>query len=447
VAPLSRVVLLWALALPSCFRPTVLAPDRSLRLWRAEAAAPTGRRGNNLGKGSNNTTLIAGQAVQLALKNAPALQEARARQERARARVDEASQLENPQLRIRDIELDGLAHAEPRLDLALRVPVPAPWTRDARGERARLRLEEASAERDDLERRVRAEVRKLYARLAMLDRRAALLKRTVDLCAKYRELADRRVREGAATELDASLPKLRHAEALDRQHRLRLARAQTLSRLRLLTGVRPDRRVTFRTASADLDPDGSGAPDQQQLIRRALTQRRDLRSAAARVGVAEADAYIARAQRWPWLRFAEVGYNIRPEPDPLNFQFYLAFDIPLLSWNRGAIAAREAQLARRRVEERAQILRAAQEVSDAAARVRETGAQLREARRTLLPALEAGSKAMKQAVAHGVIDPLRATIVEWRRFRAQRRYLDTQLAHREAVIDLEAAVGDAAGGD
>jgi cobalt-zinc-cadmium efflux system outer membrane protein len=432
------------LFLPSCFRPTVLSPDRPLRLWRAEASAASPRpaAGNPGNAEARPTTLTSEQAVRLALRQNPALQEARARERTASASVDEDSQLENPQLRIRDIEIESLAHSEARLDVALRVPIPQPWTRDARLQRARLRLEEARAERSNVERRLRADVRKLYARLAMLEQLSAQIERTIALFAQYRKLAEQRVQSGAATEVDASLPRLRHAEALDRRHALRLRRARVIARLRQLVGARPDGGTTFRTGTADLAPLRRGsALRQEALIKQALSQRRDLRRASARVGIAQADTYIARARRWPWLRFAEVSYNIRPDPDPLNWELYFALDIPLLSWNSGAIAAREARLERRRLEERAEVLRAVQEVSDAAARVRETTQRLREAKRSLLPALEAGSRAIAQAVELGVVDPLRATTVEWRRLRAHRRYLETRLAHREAVIDLEAALG------
>jgi outer membrane protein TolC len=425
------------MSLCACFRPQPLSADRPLRLWSTQTL--TLPQGKTKGKNKNLTTE---QAIRLALRDNPALRVARAREEVARASVGEEVQLENPQLRIRNVELDGLAHGSPALDLALRVPIPRPWTLDARKQRAQLRLEEARARRSDLERRVRAKVRKLYARLAMMDLLAAQMEQTITLFDRYRKLAEQGVRDGAVTEVDASLPRLRYAETVDRRHVVRLRRLQVEGRLRQLVGAQPEQRITFQTGRADLGPGRRDLSlDRQLLTRRALTRRRDLRQAGAQVEIAQADAYIARAQRWPWLRFAEVSYNIRPQPDPLNFEFYLAIDLPLLSWNSGAIAAREARLKRRRLEERARVQEVVREVSDATAQVRETKARLFEAERSLLPALESSSRVVRQGVTHGGVDPLRATSVEWRRIRAYRRYLESKLAHREAIIDLEVAVG------
>lgn len=444
-APLTRAgaSILGALLLSSCYRPAPLAADRALRLWRARASRATAQRA--MASAAGAVALDVERAVERALRDNAQLRAARAQVLVAQAERSEDAQLDNPELRLRDLRFDRLADSEPRMSLGLRVPIPRPWMLDARGQRAEVRVAEARAAERDLERRVRARVRKLFARLGMLAKDAEQIERTIALCATYRKLAEQRVRDGAATTLDASLPALRHAEAIDERHALRVRRAEVLEELHELVGGRPDEPLAFTPAQLS-DAAELPALDEHALVERALRQRHDLREAAARVAEADADTYLARAQRWPWLRFAELSYNIRPDSDPRAFELAVAIELPLLSWNRGAIATREARLTRRRAEERAAIFAAAREVSGAVARLRETHERLAAMQRTLLPALEAGTKAIDAAVAHGVADPLTATIVEWRRVRGQRKYLKARLERDEALIEVEAAIGGPLGG-
>jgi multidrug efflux system outer membrane protein len=429
VAARLNVLLLAALLLPACFRASPQSAARALRLLESQPRAAGAAR-----------SLDREQAVRLAVAQSPELLAARTAEAEAAGEARDTT-LENPTLRLRDVELDKAADGTPELQLGLRVPIPQPLLLSAEAQRGRLRAEEAQAERSDLERRTRAEVKKLFARLALVEQAARRLKEILPLLARYRTLAAERVREGASTELDATLPLLRLAEAEDQRAALALERVRIERRLRTLTGV--SGRTGFAVAASDLETAPVRQLEAAALVRHALARRQDLRRAAARVGVAEADTYLLRVRRWPWLRYLEVSYHVTPVLDPRRFELALAVELPIFNWRRGELSAREARLEGRRLEERARVLEAARDVSDACERVRLSAARLAELGRSLLPALEAGARAASKAVEDGALDPVRASVALFRKLRAERRYLEAQLAAREAGIDLEAAVGGA----
>jgi outer membrane protein TolC len=441
MAALTRLLLASTLVLfPACFRPTVSSPDRAMRLWKSpslwSSAGEPAQAGQPL-------TLELEQALRLAQQHSPALRTGRSRLGVASARVEEAKQLENPEIRLNNMRLDRLAQSETSFDLGLRIPIPRPWTMDARIRKAELQLEETRARTGDLERQLRASVRKLFARLSMLDQSEAALRVVLSQAVKQQEMAKRSLADGSATRLESSLTLLRHAELFDMQHELRLSREQTNEELRRLLGLRPDQAVVFKPPAPRSAP-RKVALDEESLIQQALRRRRDLRQAASQVGMAEAELYMARAQRWPWLRFFEVDYRFRSAMAARNWELNMAIEVPLLSLNRGAIATREAQLTLQRNREQIMVLRAAQEVHRAIMHVRETTERVEELQRSLVPALESGDAAVNEAVERTTIDPLRAINVQWRRARVRHRYYVALLEQEDALIELEAAVDSTA---
>jgi outer membrane protein TolC len=432
--------LLWSLALtltvPACFSPNNVGPHRAMALWqkadlwRARGAAAPG----------SAKTLNLEQALALALRHNLSVRAMEARVDEARAGISAASQLDNPEVRVRDIEIDAIAESRPRVDLALRVPIPHPWIRDARSSKAELETAGARARADEVKRRIRAEVRKLFVTLAVLDLDRQQMQQAASLSLKHQQLVGQRLAVKAATRLDHSMTGLRHAETMDRLASLDIRRADTVQRLRRIIGISPKRRITFLTAKLSSRAKAA-RPDEARLVKRALSKRPDLREAAARVGQARADAYIARARRWPWLRFAELGYGVRPNPDPLNFEISFALDIPLLSLNLGRIAVRDARVSRRELEEKARVMKVAQDVGRACNRVRMTASRLEAMDKLLLPAVKKTNAALSDAVSQGAVDPLDVMVAESRRIRARRQHLKAVLAHHLALIELQSVTG------
>jgi hypothetical protein len=61
----------------------------------------------------------------------------------------------------------------------------------------------------------------------------------------------------------------------------------------------------------------------------------------------------------------------------------------------------------------------------------------------LLPQIETATRAAETALAAGALDPVTASTVATRMVEARRTHITALLEHREAVIDLETAIGGA----
>lgn len=444
-------------ALVGCFRPVPFAPATGGWRWSRDRELPsdaTTMLGDPapaaLPSDPDVLSLDLEQAIALALRADPALLRRADRLAVADALIDRSAQLENPNLLVRNASLNRLAQGEARLELALRVPVPQPWARDARRQRATLERDATRAAQRGRQQRVRARVRQLFARLAMLEQSGAALERTAARAPRAVEPERSATAGPPRLDLDRALLLLRQAELSDLGHALRLRREAALHELRRLLGLAPERPVVFRLEPPAATPGAAAKPApgsallaaaEPALVQRALAQRWELQQAAAKVARADVGAYLERLKRWPWLRYLELSYVARPEFDPDGFQFALSIGVPALSWNRGAIAERDAQRALQGRRAQLLALSIAQEVHTALFRARVCAQRVQDLQRFLLPALAATS-AVDDAAAERLVTPRRAINAQWRRLRAQQRYFEAVFEQQSAVIDLELALGE-----
>ncbi len=431
------ILTLAILMLPGCIRLTT-QPTRAVALWRQTAPQSSDGRGKTA-DASPAQRIDLKKALEMLSRDNLSLRALEAQVQQARARQSAATELDNPEVRIRSVELDKIAADAPVVDLAMRVPIPKPWLLDARSRRAALETQTVKARVDRARRQLRTEVRRLFAELGLLEQEEAHMQRTSELLSRLLKLVAKRLEAGVATKVDHTTATLAHAEALDRLEKLLLKRARISQRLRQALGIRAMRKVVF-TPRSSRPPIADTPQSEKALVRQALERRPELKQAAARVGIAKANAYIARSKQIPWLRFAEVNYGFTPELDPLNFDFSVAVELPVFSWSTNRIKAREAAVSRRKLEEQALIADVAREVSRARAEVKMTARRLKAMGRTLLPALEKADKVLDEATKTGTIDPLAAITAEIRRINAQRRHLKALQEHEMARIELDSAV-------
>ena len=439
------------LATSACFHAPAYAPQRNVATWQDMQAA---RPGTNVPadrspaqKDELADALTADQAYALALANNPELAVAEAEAQVAAAEIDAAKQIENPTLRFTNFRVDDTPGGNTGFNLGLRAPIPRPGSVHARVKQARLAADSVHGQTEAARRLLRAEIDRRYARLALLRADLEALELAATLGdARRGQLKDRLDRQ-AATQLDLALADVDHAETLEERSRLQDQLALTEAELTRLIGPGPPR--TFR-----VDPDTLGARDRpldmQDLTEQALRARPELRSAQSRVGEAEAAVYLARGQVYPWLSWAQVNYyfvSTRPTATstggvaPASVGFGLALDVPLFSWNRGEIKAARALVRQRQAEERASVALVASEVREALARIERADARVKEIEATLIPRVDAAADAAKAALAAGALDPLQASEIEARRVAARRLHLAALHARRDALIDLELAIG------
>jgi hypothetical protein len=113
----------------------------------------------------------------------------------------------------------------------------------------------------------------------------------------------------------------------------------------------------------------------------------------------------------------------------------------VFGWNLGEIKATRAYVRQRELEERARVAAVADEVDEAVARVEQTARRVLELERGLLPGIEAAAREADAALAAGALAPGEANQIATRVIAARRVHLVALFDHRDAVLDLEAAIG------
>lgn len=433
------------LLLSGCFRPHAAGPGRSMSTWR-EVQAPPASGSASTSTGASPTAqpgaLTAEQAYQLALARSPSLAIQEAIADVAEAQIGAAKQLENPELRLQNFRLEEAILGTPALNVALRVPVPRPGSINAKAEGARQAADGAKAVVEAARQRLRADIYKLFARMAALRAQMALETDAGKVRAQRVELVRARVDKAAATRFDLALADVAVAEATDEGERLLGELSLVEDELRRLTGAGLD--VTFHADASELQLVDVGG-DVDAMIEQAFAARPELRAAQAKIAQAEAVAYNERNQAWPWLKWAQVGYLAGPGASPRSWAFGINIDVPVFSWNRGKTKVAQALVRQRQAEERAQVIAVAHDVAEAVARVERTAARVRALDEGLIAKLDVAAREAEAALAAGTLDPLKAADLEGRQISARRQRLAALLEHRVALIELEAAIGGAIG--
>jgi outer membrane protein TolC len=179
-----------------------------------------------------------GELIAEALANAPALAAARSRTSAARELERPAAALPDPMLEALVQNADFPRYTIGTEDMSMaglevRQPLPYPGKLRARAAAARAETVLREAETDELERRIVAEVRRLYARLYALDAEQQVLDAARDLTALLTATARARYSAGAGDAgdlLKAQLEETRLAERLEDHHSERHAMVADLNR-------------------------------------------------------------------------------------------------------------------------------------------------------------------------------------------------------------------------
>jgi len=430
-----------------CFHATPYSATSTQAKWRAMNDGSSSKSTQAPAAHAGGTALTAEQAYAMALERNFEVAEQSASADAAKAEVDAQRQIDNPQLRLTGFNVDDVIANQSTLNIGLRVPIPRPGSVRARVAGAKqLALGEASAT-EDVKRQLRAEIDKLFAQLAVHRADVENAKRSREMQTAHRDEMAARSEQAVATRVDLAMAELRLAAAVQTEAELDDAITTIEGQLRLMIGATEP--VRFVTDDATLRV-VSTPMDKAVLIDRALAARPELKGAHAGVVAAQSEVYVAKGEAWPWFEWAQLQYRAAPGSPPSAFGFGVALTLPIFSWNRGAIRAAKAVVRQREQEQRAQIFTIAAEVNEAANRVERTAKRIDTIERELLPQLDAANREIDAAIASGAYDPDATNDIARRSLEARRLHLEAVLAHREAVIDLEAAVGgsiDATEGD
>jgi len=436
LAAATRGHLAWlvALTLGACYRETapLATPEARLR-WARGLVTPTPLPAEREACG---TLADEGAIIARAVARSPrvAALEGEARSLRAAAEV---SFIDSPTLRLDNVRLDEVIDGPGRFELGLRVPLSRPGTLDAQADALRHEALAAEAEAREEARRVTLEVRVALARhrgwlaLAVVGR--------LDAAEARAELERLRagVAKGQALAAELALAELRALEAEGEAARAVAEAARFLAAVTTLTGG--DCAMSLAPLS-----DAERADDtwlaRDALVDEALSQRPSVSLRAAAIALASARGWEARAGMWPWLSWAQVGYELTDEPSPRTWIVSIGVDLPIGAWDGAGLdaAARESEaaatVARREIE----------------AIVAEVDAALAEvtARREQLDALERSRARfdatrlaeLELAATAGQLDPSELVRLRRELRQLERRRIEAQIGWAEARARLLAAI-------
>lgn len=421
-----------------CYHAQNYSPATTQAKWRAIAAdrGPGTQRPSPTPSGTSGLT--AEQVYELAVENSAEIATNQADAAVAEAEIGAERQIDNPQLRFTGFNVDDVMASQTQMNIGLRVPIPRPGSVRARVAAARHTAVGERAVAEETKRWLRSDIYKLFAELAKLKAELAEAKKNTTLIGERRTQIAARAQMQVSTALDVALIEVSYSEAVHDEARIADELSAIEGELSRLAGLRGANN--FAVESGDLSLIDV-ALDREALIELAMASRPELRTVAAEVAAADAEVHVAKGEAWPWFDWAQIQYRSSPDRDPAAFGFGVALTLPVFSWNRGAIKATKAAKRGRELEERARIVAVANEVDAALLRVENTAARVTQLETDLIPKVEAARREAEAALAGGALDPLDASEIDERAVEAERLRLDALLEHREAVIDLETAVG------
>ncbi len=424
-----------------CFRAMPVAPvdlaialatpaNRATRTATASVANP-----NETGA---SLTLTLDSALERAVAADPVLAELHAKTSAEAARIAVADDLENPELRLTNVNFRDGGEAS---ELTLRVRPPLPGAVQAKGEIARASFEQARADAARARQLLATRVRKHFD-LSLLHRdAAALAAEAAALEAHELVLLERELARGVITRGDVAeraLDAARTRRECDQAAR-RLAASRDI--LQGLLDVPMATPVVL--VGEPLTPVALEAIDVEdgKLLERALRARPELRDAGASIDAARAETWLARAEQWPMLSFVQVGYDFQPSGAEA-WEAGVAIDVPLFNWNRDGIRAAEADLLVVRRGFEGVVREIAGEVQSCLVRARDAASDLSRFRDGPSRAAASARRSAESGRAVGQVSEGDLIEAKRRDIEARLTELDLVEDYVVAFAELGAAVGD-----
>ena len=298
----------------------------------------------------------------------------------------------------------------------------------------------ASAARDalafavpDARRRLRAKVAERFYRMLSLQQRAALEAEAVRISAEASALAQKRLRAGEDSRLDANLARIEAERVRNQAAAAREQLVQARGELAALLGLP---LAQLPQAEGELD---AGPPLPPDLIGR-IAERADLQAAQRLVEAARRRVDLERAARSPDVTVGLLGgregpYDLRESFAGLS----VSLPLPVFRRNDAAIARALAELTEAEGEYRAALAAASAEVSALMERRALLEERVRRLRTEVIPALDENLDLSRRARQAGEIGVTQLLLVSRQVIEARRELLEAQTELRATTSALAAA--------
>lgn len=421
---------------------------RALVLLLAMHAA-AGRATAQSPPSSTATTTTADELVRRALHANRELAAARLDVTRARARLRQSRLLPNPVLEVEQTGGTlGISEGEVERRAEISLPIEYGGKRGRRIDVAEAELRATEAFVADRERRIAAEVRRLYAEAIAANRELSFTNELTQIDAEIGGVLQVRVKEGDAPPLEESLlrveiDRLRSRRAM-LEGRLRAAELQLVT----VVGLPANERIVL----GDSYGDAITVPMIEEALRLAMQNRPDLRAAELNIAAAEAGLQLANVQALPDITVFGGYANSRSGFDdtpvgPLTDRDKLlnagvGISIPIFNRNQGGKAEAAAAIEQARRLRELTELQVRAEVESAIARYRAADAAVEVFRQGVIERSEGNVRTMRAAWEAGAFTISEFLIERRRLVDAQRELIEALTERAIALIDLQAAVAE-----
>ena len=368
---------------------------------------------------------------------------------RARARLRQAGVLPNPVLELEQTGgALGLTKGEVERRAEISVPIEYGGKRGRRINVAEAELRGTQAAVEDRERRIAAEVRRVYVEAIAAARELAFTSELAKIDAEIGEVLQVRVREGDAPPLDANLLRVETERLRSRRAMLEGRRRAAEVELATIIGAPPTERITLEETLGE----GITAPTAEEAVQLALARRPDLRAAELQILAAEAGLHLANAQALPDVSVfggyatGRAGFDDTPV-GPLTDEDQLisagvAVSLPIFNRNQGARAEASAAIEQAGRLRSMIELQIRAEVESAIARFRAADTAVEIFRQGVINRSAENARTMRAAWEAGAFT-ITDFLGERRRLvEAQRELTDALTERALALIDLQAAVAE-----
>ncbi len=272
-------------------------------------------------------------ALELALESNPEILAARRELSVARGHLEKARYLNpfNPQIEggaaARHFDGGGGA-VEPSAALSLEVEVAG--QRAKRIDEAERNLGRASAEVEDVERRIRAAVEGAFFQGLYQRRRLGLLRQVEELDRRQRDAATARFEGGEVSKIEANLAVVRYAQARRQTLSAERDERNAIAELERLLGREPagTTKIAGDLAMKPVDV------DEKLLLETAIDARPDLRAREAEVARLEAETALTQRLAIPNPTIRGTYYEDSAEPGTRDRIFGGGISIPLPIFDR-----------------------------------------------------------------------------------------------------------------
>jgi outer membrane protein TolC len=286
---------------------------------------------------------------------------------------------------------------------------------------------------------IAATTRLRLSRVLVAEQLLSLLEGELALREKAAALVERQRDLGEANELDVSAASLEAAELRRDRRQAELAVQTARGELNRLLGLPPVYELHLSESGKPFEVRAPADPSDSELEERLLAQRLDLRAKEAEYGRVEAELRLAVLRQYPKLR---IGPSFSHEGESDNYLgIGASLELPIFDRNQGEIAQKQAQRDKVREEYKALLHRLLSDAHLARLRLRAASAEVASQRSQILPLLTRSEELFRGAFEARELKVLEFVATQNRALRTRRVYLESLAAERDALIELDSALG------